>query len=412
MKKTETIRMDLLIRVFVQALDAVEIAYLGASTNHGKRIAVLCAAMGRYLGLDEEEISNLVTCALLHDSALTEYLLLLQQGQRESSINLGVHCELGQRNAETLPFKKTVEGFVLYHHERADGLGPFGKTEGQFPLEAELIAAADMLDVERHFQRVRAQELPSLREKICGEIHSRFTKRAGNALLAVLDGALLTSLRDDTVNATAGQTVPVWLMDMDDPALVPIAELIAHIIDFKSAFTRVHTTQIANRAWLMAEHYGYDPVQKHQLYLAAALHDLGKLFIPSEILEKPGKLDSGEFEVIKTHIAHTRKLLGDGTGLGQITEWAANHHEKLDGTGYPLGKTAAELDFNSRLMACIDIYQAVSEERPYHPRRSHAETMPVLYDMAGRGFIDPGIVKDMDTVMEAWSNKDPPFPSV
>jgi HD-GYP domain-containing protein (c-di-GMP phosphodiesterase class II) len=198
-------------------------------------------------------------------------------------------------------------------------------------------------------------------------------------------------------------------MDMEDPALVPIAELIAHIIDFKSAFTRMHTQQIANRAWVMAEHYGYDPAQKIQLYLAAALHDLGKLAVPSGVLEKPGKLDPDEFEIIKTHIVQTRNLLSGAaksTGLEQITEWAANHHEKLNGSGYPLGKTAADLDFNSRLMACIDIYQAVSEERPYHPRRSHAETMPILFNMAEKGGIDPAIVRDMDQVMAAWSGRD------
>ena len=192
-------------------------------------------------------------------------------------------------------------------------------------------------------------------------------------------------------------------MELDDPEMIPIAELIAHIIDYKSNFTRLHTQQIANRAWIMAEHYGYTMTEKIQLYLAAALHDLGKLAVPSEVLEKPGKLDVQEFEIIKTHITCTRSLLGAVDGLGPITEWASNHHEKLDGSGYPLKKTAADLDFNSRLMACIDIYQAVSEERPYHPRRTHAETMAVLDSMAVKGGIDPHIVKDMDEVMAPHS---------
>jgi HD-GYP domain-containing protein (c-di-GMP phosphodiesterase class II) len=341
----------------------------------------------------------------LHDNALTEYILL-RLGMEEDASYLGAHCEFGQRNMEILPFKGNIDGFIRYHHERADGAGPFGLPEGRYPLGAELIAAADMLDAGRHLQRIPPEDLPALRKKIASDIHHRFTERAGNAMLAVLDTELLTALKDDRITEAACKMIPVWTIDMEDPALIPIAALFAHIIDYKSNFTKVHTIQIANRAWVMAEHYGYDPAQKIQLYLAAALHDLGKLAIPSAVLEKPGPLNHDEFEIIKTHITYTRDLLIGIEGLGQIAEWASNHHEKLNGKGYPLGITEAELDFNSRLMACIDIYQAVSEERPYHPRRGHADTIPILYDMAAKGGIDLDIVKDMDAVMAPYSGRD------
>ena len=403
--------MDALIRVLAQALDMVEIAYIGASTNHGKRIAVLCAAMGRHLGMGEDELSDLVCCALLHDNALTEFIQL-QRGSEEDTIYLGSHCEIGQRNVERLPFKGNIAGFIQYHHERADGQGPFLLLEGYYPMGAELIAASDMIDANLHLQRISPEGLPALRQGIAGDIHHRFTERAGNALLAVLDEELLASLGDERIVETVNRSVPAWIMDMEDPALVPIAEFIAHIIDYKSAFTRIHTQQIANRAWVIAEHYGYDLTQKIQLYLAAALHDIGKLAVPSEVLEKPGKLNDEEFKIIQTHVVHTRALLSAEEGLGPITEWASNHHEKLDGSGYPLGKTAADLDFNSRLMACIDIYQAVSEERPYHPRRSHADAIAILNSMAEKGKIDPVIVRDMDEMMAPWSGKDVEGPKI
>ena len=401
-----TIRMDVLIRVLANALDMVESAYLGASTNHGKRIAVLCAAMGRRLGMGEDELSDLVSCALLHDNALTEYFLLLRDDAERDVSRLGAHCTIGQRNADMLPFKGNINGYILYHHERADGQGPFRMSEGYYPLAAQLIAAADMLDVERPLQRIPPGELPELRRFISDDMHHFLTGTAANALLDVFDDAMLASLRDEHIVETMCRSIPAWTMELDDPEMIPIAELIAHIIDYKSNFTRLHTQQIANRAWIMAEHYGYTMTEKIQSYLAAALHDLGKLAVPSEVLEKPGKLDVQEFEIIKTHITCTRSLLGAVDGLGPITEWASNHHEKLDGSGYPLKKTAADLDFNSRLMACIDIYQAVSEERPYHPRRTHAETMAVLDSMAVKGGIDPHIVKDMDEVMAPHSGRD------
>jgi len=399
-----TIRMDTLVQVLAQALDMVEITYLGASTNHGKRIAVLCAAMGRRLGISEAGISDIISCALLHDNALTEYILL-QEGREEDSENFAAHCVIGQQNLEKVPFNGNIAGFILYHHERADGQGLFKLREGNYPLGAELIAATDMIDVQWHLGRVSPEDLPALRKNVEADIHSRFTSRAGNALLEVLDIDMLASLRNEEIANTVRKAVPVWTMEMNNPALLPIAELVSRIIDFKSTFTKTHSQQIANRAWLMAEHYGYDITEKIQLYLAAALHDIGKMAIPSAILEKPGPLTGEEFEIIKTHVVQTRSLLGAMDDSNLITEWASNHHEKLDGSGYPLCKATADLDFNSRLMACLDIYQAVSEERPYHPCRSHVETMPILRSMVEKGQIDPAIVNDVDKVMEAWSGK-------
>ena len=399
-----TLRMDALIQVIAQALDMVEISFLGASTNHGKRIAVLCAGMGKQMNMGEAEISDLISCALLHDNALSEYMLLMQ-GREEESSDFKAHCEIGQRNLEYLPFKGNINGFILYHHERADGKGLFKMPEGSCPLGAELIAATDMIDTERHLQHITSKELPALRKSIEDDIHYRFTARAGNALLAVLDEDMLGSLKDDLITETAFQSIPVWAIEMDNPALVSIAEFIAHIIDCRSTFTRIHTQQIANRIWLMAEHYGYDLSEKIQLYFAAALHDIGKLAIPIEVLEKPGQLNNEEFKIIKTHVVYTTSMLKTTDLLGSIADWASNHHEKLDGSGYHQGKTAADLDFNSRLLTSLDIYQAVSEERPYHPQRCHPETMKILTNMAENGTIDPGIVRDIDKVMAEWSGK-------
>jgi len=405
------IRIDNLMQVLAQALDMVEISYLGASSNHGKRLAVLCAAMGRRLGLSEDELSDLVTCGLLHDNALTEYILV-REGREEDSENFADHCEMGQQNVEKLPFNGSVEGFIRYHHERADGQGLFRLREGSFPLGAELIAIVDMIDVEWHLGRVPPENLPALRESIDADIHHRFTGRAANALLEVLNTEMLDSLRDENITDTVQKTVPVRTMEMENPALIPIGEFISRIIDHKSTYTMIHSQQIANRAWLISEHYGYNMTEKIQLYLAAALHDIGKMAIPSAILEKMGQLSDEEFEAIKNHVIQTKNLLSPLGDSNPIVGWASNHHEKLDGSGYPQGANAAELDFNSRLMACLDIYQAVAEARPYHPRRSHAETMPILRSMANKGLLDPVIVNDIDTVMEPWSGQDIAPPNI
>jgi len=401
--------MDELIQSIAVALEVVESRLLGASTNHGKRIAVLCSLMGKELGMDNEGIKAVTTCALFHDNALTEYILSEHTNSDAQEINFRLHCEYGQRNIETLPFKSDVKGLVLYHHERADGNGLFGKREGEFPVGAELIAIADMVDVISHLQRMPLENLPLLQKEIEAQRGKCYTKTAADTMLAILNADTLSAIRDENINKTAAQLLPAWEVEAQDEAIMRLADLSAKIIDYASVFTRKHSVQIANRIWLMGTYYNFDPTMHAKAYLAAAMHDLGKLYTPTEILEKPGKLDDNEFNIIKSHVKGTYDLLSVITGFEDICGWASSHHEKLDGSGYCFGKKAEELDFISRLLACTDIYQAVSEERPYHPARSHADTMQVLFGMAQKGFIDDKIVKDFDIVMADYSLKDVPF---
>jgi HD-GYP domain-containing protein (c-di-GMP phosphodiesterase class II) len=401
--------MDSLIKSIAAALDIVEIGLLGASTNHGKRIAVLCAQMGKFLGKNTEEITALAVCALLHDSALTEYIISEKAGEDHDTA-MKKHCEIGQQNVDALCFKTNVKDFVLYHHEHADGSGPFGIREGEGSLEAELITIADSIDVAHHLQKLEPEELPVIRNIIINETGKHYSKKAAQTMLEILDLPTLLSLKDDVIKQTALVSLSPWIVDIQTETVFGLAGFVAKIIDYKSVFTKKHSTQIADKAWFMGKYYQYKPQELAELYLAASLHDLGKLAVPSDILEKPGKLTDEEFEIIKQHIRLTWELLNEVEGLETICQWASNHHEKLDGSGYPFGKKASELDFNSRLLTCLDIYQAISEERPYHPGRSHGDTMLILNEMADTGKIDKDIVKDINLALAPYDGKDLPPP--
>jgi HD-GYP domain-containing protein (c-di-GMP phosphodiesterase class II) len=403
------IAMDSLCIMFSKAFDIIEAELAGVSERHSLRVAALCAKMGRKSGYNDDALSALFFCALFHDNALTEYTLA-QRLSGYSEIDLAPHCEYGQRNVEWLPFKKNIDGYILHHHSCENGTGPFGVRE--FPHEAALIGAADMVDVMNNLQRVSPGDLNALRDNVAASIGKFSTKSALEKLLDILDRETLESLRDENIHDSVRRLAPSWRTDMKDESVLRLAQFIAYIIDCKSRFTRKHTEQIANRAWFMGGYYNYSREEKTKLYLAAALHDIGKIATPSLVLEKPDKLDKEEYKVIMEHVRYTHEWLSEVEGLEEIHRWACEHHEKLDGTGYPLQKSDTELDFNSRLLACIDIYQAVCEERPYHPARSHSETMPILYDMADKGFIDKKIVKDLDEVMVAgYSLSDLPPPT-
>ncbi len=98
---------------------------------------------------------------------------------------------------------------------------------------------------------------------------------------------------------------------------------------------------------------GFDEETVQKMYLAGALHDIGKVAVGNEIQEKPGRLTEDEFAVMKHHAAYIYRILSGVNDFDEIRDWAAFHHERLDGTGYPFGKTAAELNTQERMMAFL-----------------------------------------------------------
>jgi len=171
------------------------------------------------------------------------------------------------------------------------------------------------------------------------------------------------------------------------------------IIDSKSKFTSNHSKGITEKVRLMSDYYNFDHDKKIKLNIATNLHDLGKLYITNAILEKPEKLNVFEFSEIKKHTYYTKLALNKIDGFEDIANWAGNHHEKLNGKGYPESLCADEIDFESRLVGVIDIYQALTEERPYRKGSSHKEAMKIIHSMADNGFIDKQITEDVDLIL-------------
>ena len=338
-----------LISACSYALDCIEAELVNIKNKHGKRVAYISVRMGQYFDLPEDALQDLAICALLHDNALTQYIS--EELQEHSAADLtadlvanttNLHCIYGEQNLAKIPFKTDVTNAILYHHEHADGTGPFHKKWDEVPLSARIIHLADVVDIIGH------------------------------------SGAFETPREKQT---------------FDWETCKNIADFFAQIVDYKSSFTSRHSIGVAEKAAAFAEYIGYDPTQVQKMYLAGALHDIGKMAIDNDILEKPDKLTDEEFSKMKNHAGYTYLILSNINDFEDIRDWAAFHHEKLNGKGYPFGKTAAELNEPERIMACIDIYQALTESRPYKQGFSHEKTCDILDDMADKGFIDAGIAQ-------------------
>lgn len=131
----------------------------------------------------------------------------------------------------------------------------------------------------------------------------------------------------------------------------------------------------------------------HQTIVGALLHDLGKILTPDEILHKPGRLSAEEFEVMKMHARHSRDILASTEGIGEIAViTAAQHHEKLDGSGYPEGLKGDEITEYGRMVAITDVYDAITSDRVYHKGMTPTQGLKKLLEWSG-DHLDPDLVR-------------------
>jgi HD-GYP domain-containing protein (c-di-GMP phosphodiesterase class II) len=400
------IRLDIICGIFSGGLDIIESQVFGATGNHCLRLAVLSVEMGKRLGYSREGLLPLATAALFHDNSLSQHIAVKKD---HIKTNLREHCKTGKNNLSWLPFAEEAGDFVLYHHERADGSGAFGKKKGDFPRQAAILSLLDYFDLDTHLQTKAPGDLPLMKDIIRNFASKGFDKDDTWLLADILTPEMFSNIKDDKIQETAQKIIPQWEAELRDEIIAGLGDMFARIIDFKSHFTNAHTKRIADAMWLMSGYYGYNHETKRKLYVAASLHDIGKILIPTDILEKPDKLTKEEFAIMKHHMDRTYELLSLIPDCEDIASWAANHHEKLDGNGYPKGKKAAELDFNSRLMACIDIWEALTAHRPYQKIfYNHKQALEIMKEMAANNFIDAAIVADIDKVLAGYDGRDLP----
>ena len=126
--------------------------------------------------------------------------------------------------------------------------------------------------------------------------------------------------------------------------------------------------------------------------IAGNLHDIGKLTTPEHILEKQGRLDDYEYEIIKQHAYQTYNVLSKIKGLGEISDWASLHHERLNGSGYPFGFEEDKLTKETRLLAIADFFTSIIEDRPYRQGMQKQKAIHLLQNQAKVGLLDEDIV--------------------
>ena len=380
------------------ALDCVETELVHVTSRHAKRVAYMSVCVAEQLGICGKDLQDLAVYALLHDNALTQYI----QEELHSNLTdmkemprIGVHCSIGEENIQGFPFHTDVKNVILYHHENADGSGPFGKKSEEVPLFSRIIHLCDLLDqacCRKAFTTETWEWAKDVLKRIRGTM---VDEECAKALERIFSEEYFLSLGGN-FEASLWNKVPRQKQELDFSQIKKLAGFFAKIVDYKSPFTSTHSIGVAERAEKLSRYMGFDEETVQKMYLAGALHDIGKVAVGNEILEKPDRLTDAEFAVMKHHAAYTYNILSEIDDFEEIRDFAAFHHERLDGTGYPFGKDASELNVQERMMACIDIYQALTESRPYKKGMSHERACEILKNMADKGWLDMDIIDKIE----------------
>jgi HD-GYP domain-containing protein (c-di-GMP phosphodiesterase class II) len=308
-------------------------------------------------------------------------IAIFQNGGEIAQELIQTRCQRGANIARQLRFGEGVASAIHALDEHWDGSGkPDGLRGEQIPLYGRIALLAQVIDV-FHASAGPSAVLPEIRMR-SGHWFDPALVRAFERVASNPDfWPSLTA--DDLASRVCALEPAQHSVLLDDEYLDEIAEAFGQIIDAKSPFTAGHSARVGLYTDLIAEQLGVAPARRRWLRRGALLHDIGKLGVSNSLLDKPGKLDAAEWEAMRMHAIYTEQILGGIAPFAELARIAGAHHEKLDGTGYPRGLTAADIPLETRIITTADIFDAISADRPYRAAVPVEETLAMMQNAVG-----------------------------
>ncbi|MGZ8158103.1 MAG: HD-GYP domain-containing protein [Methylobacter sp.] len=364
--------------------------------RHGKRVAVIARAIARYLNWTEADCLSILYAGMLHDcgvSRIHEHHQLTETLEWDGAND---HCIRGADYLSACPPVAHLSAEIRYHHTRWEELLET-PIDHRIRLRANLLFLADRIDV------LQAPFLNS------GQILIEYP--AIIALIKTLSGALFAPELVDAF-AEVADVEAFWLamepeyLDEDlrsighhiqttllgIPALKELARLFSRVVDAKSPYTDEHSQRVARIARQLAIDFGIKGYELEQVEIAGLLHDIGKLRVSEDIIDKPGGLTPEERATMHRHSYDTFRILQRVFDDSKIPVWAGFHHETLLGDGYPFKNGNQELDLECRIITVADIFQALAQQRPYRPSMSLEFILNDLQSRVASGHLDAAVV--------------------
>lgn len=421
-RRSATIALAELVGAFSYALDLTE----GQPAGHCVRACWIGSHIGRALGLSPQDRDDLYYALLLKDLGCSSNAaricelyqaddLAFKQGYKTVGTGLAatIHfiasrtataaplhrraaaignifrngdaiaqelilarCTRGADIARSLRFSEAVADAIYHLDEHWDGSGRPDALRGDaIPLASRIALLAQVADVFHGHAG---------KEAAIDEVRRRSGSWFDPALVTAFDHVarddqFWAGLASPFLDSRLVMLAPIeHLRNVDEDYLDDIAAAFGQVIDAKSAFTAGHSARVADLAAAIGDGMAVPAARRRWLHRAALLHDVGKLGVSNAILDKPGPLDDREWVRMREHAAHTQAILGRVGVLADIAPVAAAHHERLDGSGYPLGLKDEQIRRETRIITVCDFYDALSSDRPYRAALPTEQALAII----------------------------------
>jgi HD-GYP domain-containing protein (c-di-GMP phosphodiesterase class II) len=358
-------------------------------TKHQQRTAYISWRIGRAANLSRSRIEDIFVSALLHD--IGAFSFEEKEALQKSTLkNLDEHCIRGEKLLQTIPWLQKSAKIVRYHHTPYQKIS---KSKLVPIIDSQILYLSDFIERQIDRDKCILQQQEKIIKMINGLAGTHFHPQ-------IVENFLEVSYREefwlDLVSPRLYYILkdgPFANIDFSFDDILLISELFRNIIDLRSRFTSTHSSGVSIAASILARKFGFTNSEVKMMKVAGNLHDIGKLAIPDNILNKETSLNKEETAIMRSHTYHTYAIINQIEGLQQIARWAAYHHEKLDGSGYPFHCTADDLSISSRIMAVADIFTALVEHRPYRVGLDKQEISRIFNHFLEKKLIDAKIVE-------------------
>lgn len=394
-----------MVKSFSYSMDLISKAIVG----HHNRVAYISLEIGREMGLNETRLKKLVISALIHDLGIfyiQKFTDSITEGNYEDSFydlncintlldldfnhnEVNSHAEIGYHLFKNNSPIADIPEIIRYHHHNWNE-----KNNDEIFILSNVLYLADRIAV------LIEKEPPILsqRQRVKKIIKNKQEK---HFLSEAVDSFINLSIQDYFwFNIINYKEIKKILDDLFRPPLKVInykemlkySKFIGHIVDSRSSFTAAHSEGVAGIASHLSKYVKFSKKKQKKIEIAGYLHDIGKLIVPPKILNKADSLTKEEWSIMKSHVYYTYHALSTSKNLKEIREWAAFHHERLDGKGYPFHMNGSQLSLGSRIMGVADVFTAITEERPYRNKIENLNAIKILIEMAENNELDRELI--------------------
>ena len=369
---------------------------------HQQQVAYLAYRLADQLKMTQDQKVALLMAGLWHDIGA----LSLKEKEGvicEQLININTHAFRGAYLVAGFLPEKNIAGIIRYHHYAWEH-GAAAEKNPEMPCESQILHLADRVCAYISKQKFVLSQVPQVKEYVKKHAGDLFVEEYTETFMALSEQEaiwldLVSSDPIERIDKTYFASTEVSIED-----LVNLSWIFSHLIDFRSPFTSTHSASVAHVAEELAKLMHFSSTDCKMMLIAGYLHDLGKLTVDNSILEKDAALDPDEFDIIRSHTYYTYYLLDDIAAFDEIKRWAAFHHERLNGKGYPFHIDERELSLGARIMAVADVFSALQEKRPCKDAMKKDEILSILSNMVVNGSLDESVVSTVANNFERLSS--------